>query len=69
MMKIKPLCKMTFVKLCVASLFFFYISQAHQSLAAESSDTELFIDVGRAGTRKLKMAIPVFGSEPGTAVT
>ena len=69
MMKMKPLWKMTLVKICLASLFFVYSFQAQQSLAAESSDTELFIDVGRAGTRKLKMAIPVFGSEPGTAVT
>ncbi len=36
---------------------------------AQSADGELFIDVGRAGTRKFKMAIPMFGLEPGTAVT
>lgn len=35
----------------------------------QAGDGELFIDVGRAGARKFKMAIPLFGVEPGTAVT
>ncbi|MFZ9521165.1 MAG: hypothetical protein ACO3A4_11880 [Silvanigrellaceae bacterium] len=35
----------------------------------QANDSELFIDVGRAGARKYKMAIPVFGIEPGTGVT
>lgn len=35
----------------------------------QTTDGELFIDVGRAGARKFKIAIPMFGVEPGTSVT
>jgi TolB protein len=44
-------------------------AQATPAAAAQSSDGELFIDVGRAGARKFKMAIPMFGVEPGSSVS
>lgn len=36
--------------------------------ASQAADGDLYIDVGRAGARKFKLAIPVFGVDPGTAV-
>ncbi|NBW81851.1 hypothetical protein EBR21_08860, partial [bacterium] len=39
------------------------------STSIQANDNELFIDVGRAGARKYKLAIPLFGIEPGTGVT
>lgn len=53
----------------VALFFACGLLPVDSALAAETTDNELFIDVGRAGSRKLKMAIPVFGADAGTSVT
>jgi TolB protein len=57
------------VGLAVMAISFPVFSSQPPATNAVSTDTELFIDVGRAGVRKLKMAIPIFGAEPGAAVS
>jgi TolB protein len=57
------------VCLAVLGISFPVFSSQPPASSASPTDTELFIDVGRAGVRKLKMAIPVFGAEPGAAVS
>lgn len=55
---------LTLIVVCSA----FFGGLSNHARAAET-ESELFIDVGRAGTRKLRLAIPKFSSDPGTAVT
>ncbi|MBM3382112.1 MAG: hypothetical protein FJY29_06695 [Betaproteobacteria bacterium] len=63
--------KTLWLSVCLAALGISFPVFSSQPPAASPAptDTELFIDVGRAGVRKLKMAIPVFGAEPGAVVS